>query len=114
MTVNVQEVFNKVIDAGLYWGDGDGEQFMCHALWRALSLRIISPDERMVAGEAIREYMHSIDPLAHALVVPLRRELLHALTTPDMREGNLTELYRNWANRPMPSRLHSQTEIYVD
>lgn len=102
MSVDVQEVFNKVIDAGLYWGDEGCEEFMCHALWRALALRIISPDERMVAGEAILEYMHSIDPLAHALVGALSRKFRSALTTPTMREGNLTKLYRDWANRPMP------------
>ncbi|CAK24974.1 hypothetical protein [Pseudomonas phage LKA1] len=102
MSVDVQEVFNKVIDAGLYWAGEDCEQFMCHALWRALTLHIISHDERTAAGEAIREYVHSIDPLAHALVGALGRKLRHALTTPAMREGNLTELYRDWANRPMP------------
>lgn len=100
---NVQEVFNKVIDAGLYWGAGeDSRDYMCHALQGALRQRIISHAERTAAEEAILEYMHSIDPLALALVGALDRNLRHALTTPAMLEGNLTELYRDWANRPMP------------
>lgn len=102
MSVNVQEVFNKVIDAGLYWADEGSEEYMCHALQGALRQRIISHAECTAAEEAIQEYMHSIDPLAHALVGALGRKLRHALTTPAMQEGNLTELYRDWANRPMP------------
>lgn len=99
MTTDVQEVFDKVIDAGLYWAYEDSHEFMCHALRSAYRLRIISPVERTVAEKAIQTYMHSIDPDAPALVGALSRS---ALTTPAMRVGNLTELYRNWANRPMP------------
>lgn len=102
MSADVQEVFNKVIDAGLYWAGRDSRGFMCHALQYAYSWRIISRAECTAAQEAIWEYMSSIDPLEHALVGALGRRLPHALTTPAMREGNLTELYRDWANRPMP------------
>lgn len=102
MILYVQEVFDKVIDAGLYWADEGSAEYMCHALQGALRQRIISHAECTAAEEAIQEYMHNIDPLSHALFGALLRNLRHALTTPAMREGNLTELYRDWANRPMP------------
>lgn len=105
MSVDVQEVFNKVIDAGLYWPGEDPQEFqefMCHALARARNSGVITRMEHNAAQEAIWEYMHSIDPMAYALIGMLSRKLRSTLTTPAMRKGNLTELYRNWANRPMP------------
>ena len=102
MSVDVQEVFNKVIDAGLYWGGEVSPVYMCNALARARRGGIITLYEQVAAREAIEEYMHGIDPGAHALVGALSRKLRGALITPAMRKGNLTALYRNWANRPMP------------
>ena len=102
MSVDVQEVFNKVIDAGLYWAGEDSSRHMCLALRYARDAEVITCEEYAAAGEAILEYMHSIDPAASALAGALGRKFLGALTTPAMREGNLTELYRDWANRPMP------------
>ena len=55
MSVDVQEVFNKVIDAGFY-GTPDKE-YMCHAVEAAREAGVISQDEFVVTRQAIDEYM---------------------------------------------------------
>lgn len=55
MSVDVQEVFNKVIDAGFY-GTPDKE-YMCHAVEAAREAGVISQDGFVVTCQAIDEYM---------------------------------------------------------
>ena len=55
MSVNVQEVFNKVIGAGFY-GTPDKE-YMCHAVECAREAGVIRPVEFSAACHASDEYM---------------------------------------------------------
>lgn len=108
MSVDVQEVFNKVIDAGLYGGAGGaGCSYMCNALRRAArEAGVISRDEFVVTLQAIDEYIGLIYDIggfdmAYALyasrlgnpdgLIPSKWCVLHGV-----------KFYRDWANRPMP------------
>ena len=103
MSVDVQEVFNKVIDAGFY-GTPDKE-YMCRAVECALEAGVISPDEFSATRQAIDEYMGLIyetgGSMAHALYAS------RLLNPADLDPANWCVLhgvgfYLNWANRPMP------------
>lgn len=99
----VQEVFNVVLDAGLY-GIDKPYQFMCNALKYAAGYYghapIITPAESMRARRSIQRYLRLLashngqywDTLASALGLygASRRQRLSTL------EG----IYRNWAKRP--------------
>ena len=103
MSVDVQEVFNKVIGARFY-GTPDKE-YMCHAVADALEAGVISPDEFSATCNAVDEYM--------GLIYETGGSMAHALYA--SRLGNPAALYafkwcvlygvafyQNWANRPMP------------
>lgn len=103
MSVDVQEVFNKVIDAEFY-GTPDKE-YMCHSIEAAREAGVISEDEFAATRQAIDEYMGLIyeagGSMAHALYAsrlwniedldPAKWCVLHGV-----------EFYLDWANRPMP------------
>lgn len=115
MSVDVQEVFNKVIDAGLYWGAGGaGCSYMCNALrGAAREAGVISQDEFNAALDEVQQYVACLagdgDPQrALAGVFHLYFDSSAYL------DGDFTELYRDWANRPMPEPLHSQPETHLD
>ena len=103
MSVDVQEVFNKVIDAGLY-GTPDKE-YMCHAIEAAREAGVISQDEFVVTRQAIDEYMGLIHEtggsLAHALYAS-RLGNPAGLGAPKWCVLHGIAFYLNWANRPMP------------
>lgn len=115
MSVDVQEVFNKVIGAGFY-GTIDKE-YMCHAVEAAREAGVISQDECVVTRQAIDEYMGLIYETGGSMAYALYASLLG---NPDglipskwcMLHG--VKFYLNWANRPMPQRLHSRPEIHVN
>lgn len=117
MSVDVQEVFNKVIDAGFYATDRVSSEYMCHAIEAAREEGDISQDEFVATRQAIDEYMGLIHEtggsMAHALYVS-RLGNPDALYSDEWCVLHGIKFYLNWANRPMPSRLHSQTEIHVD
>lgn len=102
MSVDVQEVFNKVIDARLYWGAGGaGCSFMCNALRGAVACDTITFEEFNAALDEVQQYVACLagdgDPQrALAGVFYLHFD---SLAYPD---GDFTELYLDWANRPMP------------
>ncbi len=115
MSVDVQEVFNKVIDAGFY-GTHDKE-FMCHAVADALEAGAISLDEFSATRQAIDEYMGLISDTGGSMAYALYASRLGnpvGLIPPEWCVLHGIEFYLNWANRPMPSRLHSRPEIHVD
>lgn len=100
----VQEVFNVVLDAGLY-GIGNPCIYMCNALKRAVGeygyAPIITPAEYERATRSIRLYLrllngdrnHYSDTLVGAL----------GMYTDDWHKHHLhvlEKIYRNWANRP--------------
>lgn len=117
--VNVQNVFNKVIDAGIY-GDTsyedrifDREPFMCHALYVANTRGIITEHEYSVAYTTINEYINdvnykyrtNISCMCNALSSLGKLNLLdcnQGLPKKEhTREGSAcTALYRNWYRRP--------------
>ena len=103
MSVDVQEVFNKVIGAGFY--GTINKEYMCHAVEAAREAGVISQDECVVTRQAIDEYM--------GLIYETGGSMSYALCA--SRLGNIEELdpakwcvlhgvafYQNWANRPMP------------
>lgn len=115
MSVDVQEVFNKVIDAGFY-GTPDKE-YMCHAIATACAAGVISEDEFAATHQAIAEYMGLIYDTGGCMAYALYVSSLgnpNYLIASEWCVLHGVKFYRDWANRPMPSRLHSQTEIYVD
>ena len=99
----VQEVFNVVLDAGLY-GAGKPHYFMCSALKCAVGdyghAPIITPTESARARRSIELYLrmlsghigHRADTLATALGIYNNTWRQHLPTF----EG----IYRNWAKRP--------------
>lgn len=103
MSVDVQEVFNKVIDAGFY-GTIDKE-YMCHAVEAAREAGVISEAEFVVTRQAIDEYMRLISDtggsMAHALYAS-RLGNPDALYPPKWCVLHGVKFYLNWANRPMP------------
>lgn len=103
MSVDVQEVFNKVIGAGFY-GTPDKE-YMCPAIEAAREAGIISQDECVVTRQAIDEYMGLIyetgGSMAYALYVS-RLLNIEGLDTSEWCVLHGVRFYLNWANRPMP------------
>lgn len=115
MSVDVQEVLNKVIDAGFY-GTIDKE-YMCHAIEAAREAGVISQDEFVVTRQAIDEYMGLIYETGGSMSYALYASRLgnpYNLIPPEWCVLHGVKFYLNWADRPMPSRLHSQPEIHVD
>lgn len=115
MSVDVQEVFNKVIGAGFY-GTVDKE-YMCHAVAAAREAGVISQDEFVVTRKAIDEYMGLIYETGGSMAYALYASRLRNIEELDPVKWCVlhgVEFYLNWANRPMPQRLHSRPEIHVD
>lgn len=110
----VQQIFDAVIDAGLYWGTApDRSRYMCHALQAAQVRGFISWGEYHHAATAVWEYLGNGDAdrgRSEALEGVLNRWgfALHDWGTPQAAHftstqfWDLTKLYRDWANRPMP------------
>lgn len=101
----VQEVFNVVLDAGLY-GDGKPYCFMCNALSCAVGnyghTPVITPAEYKRARHSIQRYLRSLaanrgeysDVLVSALGLHV------AYPGGNQRPPTLEGIYRNWAKRP--------------
>ena len=103
MSVDVQEVFNKVIDAGFY-GTPDKE-YMCHAVEAAREAGVISQDECVVTRQAIDEYMGLIYETGGSMAYALYASRLGNIEELDPAKWCVlhgVEFYLNWANRPMP------------
>lgn len=88
MNSNVQEIFNKVIDSGIY---PTIEEFMCYALETALSSEVITRQELNVAeGEINKILTGSFISLSGMLYTK----------HPELRPNNYgdpnVEIYRNW------------------
>jgi len=102
---NIQEVFDIVIEEGLY-GCG-GSYYMCHALSSAFEQNLITDDEHNKCTDAISVYIKSKNSNAS-----LSRALNYC------GEDNDSEyrlhLYKNWSKRPRLDKLtHNwDTSIY--
>lgn len=101
----VQEIFDAVIDAGLYHGlHAYSNTYMCYALRAAYSVDVITTEDLCAAEAALREYLsfpgEALEGyLAHTLGLCL--EDYGHLPWRSAR-WDFTKLYRDWANRPMP------------
>lgn len=100
----VQEVFNVVLDAGLY-GAGKPYVFMCNALSCAVGNYghepIITPTEYALATRSIALYLRLLAGLRGQYSDTLVSAL--GLYTADYRRHpplTLEGIYRNWAKRP--------------
>ena len=103
MSVDVQEVFNKVIGAGFY-GTIDKE-YMCHAIEAAREAGVISQDEFVVTRRAIDKYMGLIYETGGSMAYALYASRLGNIKELDPAKWCVlhgVEFYLNWANRPMP------------
>lgn len=88
MNSNVQEIFNKVIDAGIY---PTIEEFMCLALETALSSGVITLHELNVAeGEINKILTGSFFSLSGMLYTK------HPELRPNIFDDPNVEIYRNW------------------
>lgn len=102
----IQDIFNRVIDAGLYGRTHAGVAcvYMCNSLLAAVRHEVITSDECTLAQQAIQEYLEAVgyaDTLSGALI---------SSDLPHDHEACLA-IYRNWANRP---RLGVRTEGAVN
>lgn len=103
MSVDVQEVFNKVIGAGFY--GTPAKEYMCHAVADALKAGVISSDEFSATRQAIDEYMGLIHETGGSMAYALYASRLvnHAdLCASRWCVLHGVAFYLNWANRPMP------------
>lgn len=89
--MNIQEIFNRVIDQG-YYNISFAHSAMCNALCQAWDEDEISEEEYQLACEQIEEYLLTID--CAYLFTALKRAGL-----PSDIEAR-TAIYRDWANRP--------------
>lgn len=86
--MNVQTIFNKVIDAGLY--KESNYILMCHAVEAAYCLEVLTKDEADTAHKEIKLYLKGYGSLAGALD---NRGL------PWDFKSRLS-IYQDWANKP--------------
>jgi hypothetical protein len=87
----VQEIFNKVINAGYYTGSDYG--FMCLSLSVANNQQVITAEERFTTIEEIANYIGS-----HITLMAY----LESLQLP-YRGTDRLKIYQDWANRPHPT-----------
>lgn len=100
----VQEIFDAVIDAGLYHGrHADSKKYMCYALRAAYHVDVITTEDLCAAEAALREYLSFPDEALEGYL------LWRGLSLEEYGQcpagsifWNFTKLYRDWANRPMP------------
>lgn len=86
--MNVQDVFNKVIDSGFY--SEHDVQLMCHALRQAEAASIISKEEHQLGKKEIISYLSGFGSLGG---------LLDNKNHPWDFQSRLS-IYKDWANRP--------------
>lgn len=89
--MNIQEIFNRVIDKGYYNTITDNSA-MCNSLHVAWMWEVISEDEYLYARKQIRKYLY-----------PTNCEYLGDALKKAGLPSNIqarTAIYRDWANRP--------------
>lgn len=89
--MNVQEIFNRVIDQG-YYDISFAHTAMCHSLNKAWDEEAISEEEYQLACEQIEEYLLTAD-CAYLFTALRNAGLPHTIEA-------RTAIYRDWANRP--------------
>lgn len=89
--MNVQEIFNRVIDQRYYNVLTDNSA-MCNALHIAWNWEAINADEYLFARGQIHKYLHHTD-------CAYLGDALAEAGLPNTIEAR-TAIYRDWANRP--------------
>jgi len=84
--MNVQNVFDKVIDSGLY----AEKQLMCHAVKQAWADHVINCEEKAVALAEIKSYLKGYGSLAAALD---NKKLAWDYSS-------RLAIYKDWTNKP--------------
>lgn len=86
--MNIQEVFDKVIEAGYYT---ENAPLMCFSLTKASFNGVISLEERSFAHDEIKKYLGAFGSLGG---------LLCNNKLPYCFQDRLS-IYKDWANRPV-------------
>lgn len=92
---NLQEIFNAVIDHGIYGGEHGGE-YMCDALMLAKHEKIISEEECLAARKAIEDRLQG-HYLLHTYIVFAKVDIdfySSRKVTADLRLA----IYKDWEN----------------
>ena len=87
--MNIQDIFNRVIDADLYGGP---HSYMCTSLSAAADSGVITPDEYFFAIASIREYLAQVDESTVNGILICQGKPYH--------NGEAIEIYKDWKNRP--------------
>ncbi len=125
--MKLQEIFDYLIDSGLYSGFFSGKPtisgyaYMCIAIDKAEDLERLSAKDAAKARGAIRTYLNALHSaskeeedrilywgLINAGLTPGKQ--LRKLPHSDMRKEWLLSIYRNWAKRPYPPKVKAKAK----
>ena len=120
--VKIQNVFEKVISAGMFYGDhNDSSRFMCHALERSLGHGYITQEEYDLAVEDIRDVLHTAQTLTGVRVSSAIRDAIESCVNlkilPKSYHQYINDrkpLYQNWATlRPFKENPIQEQEQMI-
>lgn len=120
--VKIQNVFEKVISAGMFYGDhNDSSRFMCHALERSLGHGYITQEEYDLAVEDIRDVLHTAQTLTGVRVSSAIRDAIESCVNlkilPKSYHQYINDrkpLYQNWATlRPFKEKTIQEQEQMI-
>lgn len=120
--VKIQNVFEKVISAGMFYGDhNDSSRFMCHALERSLGHGYITQEEYDLAVEDIRDVLHTAQTLTGVRVSSAIRDAIESCVNlkilPKSYHQYINDrkpLYQNWATlRPFKEKSIQEQEQMI-
>lgn len=120
--VKIQNVFEKVISVGMFYGDhNDSSRFMCHALERSLGHGYITQEEYDLAVEDIRDVLHTAQTLTGVRVSSAIRDAIESCVSlkilPKSYHQYINDrkpLYQNWATlRPFKEKTIQEQEQMI-
>lgn len=120
--VKIQNVFEKVISVGMFYGDhNDSSRFMCHALERSLGHGYITQEEYDLAVEDIRDVLHTAQTLTGLRVSSAIRDAIESCVNlkilPKSYHQYINDrkpLYQNWATlRPFKVKTIQEQEQMI-
>lgn len=95
-----QDIFRRVIDAGLYHGDAVvSREFMCHALSDAREDGVITEEENELAVTEIKECIARGSSSSDYKPISLGGVICVNCPQLAREDGNYTELYWNWVEK---------------
>ena len=120
--VKIQNVFEKVISVGMFYGDHTASsRFMCHALERSLGHGYITQEEYDLAVEDIRDVLHTAQTLTGLRVSSAIRDAIESCVNlkilPKSYHQYINDrkpLYQNWATlRPFKEQTTQEQEQMI-